>query len=53
MAKTLSRARETVVGEIEATIRLSLQISKEDLASILRFVASQLDVSISRVLSKS
>ena len=52
VAKTLARARETVVGEVEAAVRHTLKISKEDLASILRFVASQLDVSISRVLGK-
>jgi RNA polymerase sigma-70 factor, ECF subfamily len=52
VAKTLARARETVVGEVETAVQHSLKISKEDLASILRFVASQLDVSISRVLAK-
>jgi RNA polymerase sigma-70 factor, ECF subfamily len=52
VAKTLARAREAVVGQVEAAVQQSLRISKEDLASILRFVASQLDVSISRVLGK-
>jgi RNA polymerase sigma-70 factor (ECF subfamily) len=53
VAKTLSRARESVVGEVEASVRDTLNISKEDLSSILRYVASQLDVSISRVLGTS
>ncbi len=53
VAKTLSRARENVVVEVEAAVLQSLKISKDDLSSVLRFVASQLDVSISRVLGKS
>jgi RNA polymerase sigma-70 factor, ECF subfamily len=53
VAKTLSRARESVVGEVEESVRKSLKISKADLSSILRYVASQLDVSISRVLGNS
>ena len=36
VAKTLARARETVVGEVEAAVQQTLKISKEDLASILR-----------------
>jgi len=52
VAKTLSRARETVVGQVETAVQKSLRISEEELASILRYVASQLDVSISRVLGK-
>jgi RNA polymerase sigma-70 factor, ECF subfamily len=52
VAKTLARARESVVGQVEAAVQQSLQISKDDLASILRFVASQLDGSISRALGK-
>jgi RNA polymerase sigma-70 factor (ECF subfamily) len=52
VAKTLARARESIVAEVEIAVQRSLEISKEDLASILRFVASQLDVSISRVLGK-
>jgi hypothetical protein len=38
---------------VEAAVLQSLKISKDDLSSVLRFVASQLDVSISRVLGKS
>jgi RNA polymerase sigma-70 factor, ECF subfamily len=50
VAKTLARARENVVTQVEVAVQKKLSVSKEDLASILRFVASQLDVSISRVL---
>jgi RNA polymerase sigma-70 factor (ECF subfamily) len=53
VTKTLTRARENVVREVEASVQKRLKISKADLTSILRFVASQLDVSISRVLGKT
>jgi RNA polymerase sigma-70 factor (ECF subfamily) len=52
VSKTLARARESIVKNVEASVKQSLQMSKEDLTSVLRYVASQLDVSISRVLRK-
>jgi len=52
VAKTLSRARDGVVAEVQASVQQRLKISEADLSSILRYVASQLDVSISRVLAK-
>jgi RNA polymerase sigma-70 factor (ECF subfamily) len=53
VAKTLTRARENVVGHVEAAVQQSLKVSTEELASILRFVASQLDASISSVLGRT
>jgi len=53
VSKTLARARETIVERVEASVQQQLKMTKEDLTSILRYVASQLDVSISRALEKS
>ena len=53
VSKTLARARETIVERVDASVQRTLKMTKEDLTSILRYVASQLDVSISRVLGKS
>ena len=53
VSKTLARARETIVERVDASVQQTLKMTKEDLTSILRYVASQLDVSISRVLGKS
>ena len=52
VTKTLAHARKSVVDNVNASVRARLKLSKEDLASLLRYVASQLDVSISRVLGK-
>ena len=53
VSKTLARARETIVERVDASVQRTLKMTKEDCTSILRYVASQLDVSISRVLGKS
>ena len=53
VSKTLARARETIVERVQASVQQTLKMTKEDLTSVLRYVASQLDVSISRVLGKS
>jgi len=53
VSKTISRARECIVTRVEESVQRRLNMTKEDLSSILRFVASQLDVSISRVLGKA
>src|SRR4051812_10435991 len=53
VSKTLARARETIIERVEASVQRTLKMTKEDLTSVLRYVASQLDVSISRVLGKS
>jgi RNA polymerase sigma-70 factor (ECF subfamily) len=52
VSKTLARARQTIVDQVQASVQQTLKMTKEDLTSVLRYVASQLDVSISRVLSK-
>jgi len=52
VTKTLASARRSVVDGVNASVRARLKLSKEDLASLLRYVASQLDVSISHVLGK-
>jgi RNA polymerase sigma-70 factor (ECF subfamily) len=51
-SKTIARARENIIKHVKASVQESLQMSKEDLASVLRHVASQLDGTISRVLEK-
>jgi RNA polymerase sigma-70 factor len=53
VSKTLARARATIVNRVEASVTQTLKMTKEDLTSVLRYVASQLDVSISRVLGKT
>ena len=53
VSKTIARAREQIIGHVQRSVQKSLKITREDLSSILRFVASQLDVSISRVLGKA
>jgi RNA polymerase sigma-70 factor (ECF subfamily) len=53
VSKTLARARETIVERVQASVQKTLKLTKEDLTSVLRYVASQLDVSISRVLGES
>jgi DNA-binding transcriptional regulator LsrR (DeoR family) len=50
VSKTIARARDGIVSDVRISVEKSLKITKEDLSSLLRFVASQLDVSISRVL---
>jgi RNA polymerase sigma-70 factor (ECF subfamily) len=52
VTKTLTNARESIVSEVDESVREQLKMSREDLTSVLRYVASQLDVSISRVLGK-
>jgi len=52
VTKTLTNARESIVNEVDESVRERLKLSREDLTSVLRYVASQLDVSISRVLGK-
>jgi len=52
VTKTLANAREVIVNEVNESVREQLDVSKDDLTSLLRYVASQLDVSISRVLGK-
>jgi RNA polymerase sigma-70 factor (ECF subfamily) len=53
VSKTIARARESIVAYVETSVQQRLKMTKEDLSSILRVVATQLDVSISRVLGKA
>ena len=53
VSKTIARAREQIITHVQKSVQQNLKITREDLSSVLRFVASQLDVSISRVLGKS
>ena len=50
VTKTLGRARESILGEVEEALCDRMKMSKADLASVLRLIASQLDVNVSRVL---
>jgi RNA polymerase sigma-70 factor (ECF subfamily) len=50
VTKTLGQARDSILGEVEGSLRDQMKMSKSDLSSVLRLVASELDVNISRVL---
>jgi RNA polymerase sigma-70 factor (ECF subfamily) len=50
VTKTLGQARESILAAVEGLLRDEMKISQSDLSSVLRLVASQLDVNISRVL---
>ena len=50
ISKRLAAAREAMVADIRHTVATRLKIPKDELSSIMRFVVSQLDVNISRVL---
>jgi RNA polymerase sigma-70 factor (ECF subfamily) len=53
VSKTFARSREGILDEVESLLKQRLKISKKDLSSVLRIVASRLDVSISRVLANA
>jgi RNA polymerase sigma-70 factor (ECF subfamily) len=53
VSKTLARAREQIIEEVQKSVQHDLKMTNEELTSILRFVASQLDLSISRSLGKT
>jgi RNA polymerase sigma-70 factor (ECF subfamily) len=53
VSKTFSRTREGILGSVEASLRRRLKISRGELSSVLRLVASQLDVSVSRILGNA
>jgi RNA polymerase sigma-70 factor, ECF subfamily len=50
ISKRLAKTRETLLEDIRQTVAAKLDLPKDELSSVLRFVASQLDVNISRVL---
>lgn len=53
VSKTFSRTREGILGAVETSLKRRLKLSKKELSSVLRLVASQLDVSISRILGNA
>jgi RNA polymerase sigma-70 factor len=53
VSKRIAKARETLLEDIRRTVASKLNLPKSDLSSVLRFVASHLDVNISRVLRAS
>jgi RNA polymerase sigma-70 factor (ECF subfamily) len=50
VSKQLAKVREAVLEDVRSVLAARLDISRDDVASFMRFAASQLDVSISRVL---
>lgn len=51
VSRSLAKSREGLLEDVNRSLKLRLKVSQGDIASIIRFVASQLDVSISRLLS--
>jgi RNA polymerase sigma-70 factor, ECF subfamily len=50
VSKRLAGARKALLDDIREGVAARLKIPKDELSSVMRFVASQLDVNISRVL---
>ena len=50
VSKRLAKVREALLTDIRDAVAARLKVPKDELSSLLRFVASQLDVSISRAL---
>jgi RNA polymerase sigma-70 factor len=50
VSKRLAKARADLLDDIRTTIADTLKISKDEFSSLMRVVASQLDVNVSRVL---
>jgi RNA polymerase sigma-70 factor (ECF subfamily) len=51
VSRSLANAREGLLAEVSRSLKQRLKISKGELTSILRFLASNIDVSISRLLA--
>jgi RNA polymerase sigma-70 factor, ECF subfamily len=51
VSRSLAKAREGLLKDVNRSLKQRLKVSQGDVASIIRFAASQLDVSISRLLS--
>lgn len=51
VSRSLARSREGLLEDVNRSLKERLKVSRGDLTSIIRLVASQLDVSISRLLS--
>jgi predicted transcriptional regulator len=52
VSKHLAKSRDAILADIRGTVAERLKISTDELMSIMRLVASQLDASITRVLGK-
>jgi RNA polymerase sigma-70 factor len=50
VSKRLAKVRETLLGDVRDAVATRLKIPKDELSSLMRFVASQLDISVSRAL---
>jgi RNA polymerase sigma-70 factor (ECF subfamily) len=53
VSKHLAKSRDAILADIRGTVAERLKISTDELMSIMRLVASQLDASITRVLGKT
>jgi RNA polymerase sigma-70 factor (ECF subfamily) len=50
VSKRLAKARDVLLEDIRDTVATRLKVPKDELSSVMRFIVSQLDVNISRVL---
>jgi RNA polymerase sigma-70 factor len=50
VSKRLAKVREGLLQDIRKNVAARLKIAQDDFSSIMRFIASQLDVSITRAL---
>jgi len=50
VSKRLAKARDVLLEDIRDTVATRLKVPKDELSSVMRLIASQLDVNISRVL---
>ena len=50
VSRSLAKAREGLLEDVNRSLKQKLKVSQSELASIVRFVASHIDVSISRLL---
>ena len=52
ISKRIANARDALLEDIRRVVAGRLKIAEEDFSSLMRVVASQLDVNISRVLGR-
>ena len=53
VSKAFYRSREAILNDVEMSLKRRLRLSREELSSVMRAVASRLDVSISRILGNA
>jgi RNA polymerase sigma-70 factor (ECF subfamily) len=51
VSRSLAKSRQGLLEDVNRSLKQRLKVSHDDVASIIRFATSQLDVSISRLLS--